>query len=165
MSHTLFTHPSVRRWVPPPLVPQLPKAEDWKAAATLICRLNYLIKVRPCFKRRRQTSLFVLSDLKAWEVSNPSPWLYKPESFTDSVSLVFLIERVNCDVMKRWGTYWAQEFNSSHDSDGDCDGNDYFSWFNKIWTPGRLCIWFIYTVMHTHPLLFVWPKYNYEYEC
>lgn len=42
---------------------------------------------------------------------------------------VFLIERVNCDVHPEL---------SSRDSAGDCDGNDYCSWFNKIWTPGRL---------------------------
>ncbi len=42
---------------------------------------------------------------------------------------VFLIERVNCDVHPEL---------SSRDSAGDCDGNDYRSWFNKIWTPGRL---------------------------
>lgn len=45
--------------------------------------------------------------LKTCEISNPSPCLSKPDCFTDSVLLVFLIERANCDVMKQWCASWA----------------------------------------------------------
>lgn len=143
-----FIHPSIRRRVPHPQLPESLKCSNFNLSTQL-------------FNKGVAELQTQVPSCSLHAVGNRAHYWLNIAAIPDWNLFTKLI----CDVMKQWCTSCALEFNFSNDSDSDCDGNDYLLPLKDLDafvfnSAACACIWFIIQSSYT-AIFFSWPKYNF----